>query len=154
LECGGLTPGCRGNEEKMISRSRKQVKKHRDGEIPVGSFSDIAFLLIIYFIVATSLMKVKTIQADLPSGEKATQTQSEKVPIVNLRGTETFFNDKPVSTAELGDRLAALDLRQKDESKRIILLESTRDTSYEAYFQALATISAHGGIVAIVEEEK
>ncbi len=138
----------------MISRSRKQIKKHRDGEIPVGSFSDIAFLLIIYFIVATSLMKVKTIQADLPSGEKATQAQTEKIPIVNLRGSEIFFNDKPVTLIQLEERLAALDLRQKDESKRIIMLESTRDTSYEAYFQALASISAEGGIVAIVEEEK
>jgi biopolymer transport protein ExbD len=138
----------------MIRRSRKQVKKHRDGEIPVGSFSDIAFLLIIYFIVATSLVKVKTIQADLPAGEKATQTQSEKTPIVNLRGAEVFFNDTSVSISELDERLAALDLKNKDESKRVIMLESTRDTTYEAYFQALATISANGGVIAPVEEEK
>lgn len=138
----------------MISRSKKQVKKHRDGEIPVGSFSDIAFLLIIYFLVATSLMKVKTIQADLPTGEKAQQAQSEKVPIVNLRGREMFFNDKPVTLIQLEDRLAALDLRQKDPSKRVIMLESTRETPYEAYFQALASISAQGGVVALVEEEE
>jgi biopolymer transport protein ExbD len=143
-----------GNRITMFGRSKKQIKKHRDGEIPVGSFSDIAFLLIIYFLVATSLVKVKSIQADLPSGEKATQAQSEKVPIVNLRGTEVFFNDKPVTILELGDRLGALDLRDKDDSRRVIMLESTRDTSYEAYFQALATISANGGVVAIVEEEK
>ena len=138
----------------MISRSRKQIKKHRDGEIPTGSFSDIAFLLIIYFLVATSLVKVKTIQADLPSGEKAAQAQSEKVPIVNLRGNEVFFNDKPVSFEDLEVRLAALDLPSQDSSKRIIMLESTRETPYQTYFQALASISANGGVVALVEEEK
>ena len=79
-----------------MAKMGKQSKKHRDGEIPVGSFSDIAFLLIIYFLVATSLTKLKSITADLPSGEKATQAQSTKTPIINLRGSETFFNDKMV----------------------------------------------------------
>ena len=135
----------------MKRRTRKQVKKHREGEIPTGSFSDIAFLLIVYFLVATSLVKVKTITADLPSGEKQTQAQSEKTPIVNLRGTDIFFNDKSVSIVDLGDRLAALELYAQDESKRVIMLESTETTPYESYFQALATISANGGIVAIVD---
>jgi biopolymer transport protein ExbD len=139
----------------MIRKSRKQIKKHRNGEIPTGSFSDIAFLLIIYFLVATSLVKVKTITADLPSGEKQSQAQVEKTPIVNLRGTEIFFNDKSVSIAELNDRLAALDLAlQEDSSKRVVMLESTRMTTYESYFQARATISANGGVVAIVEGDE
>jgi biopolymer transport protein ExbD len=81
----------------MSSKSRKQEKKHRSGTIPTDSFSDIAFLLIIYFLVATSLVKVKSITADLPSGEKAAQAQTEKTPSVNLRGSEIFFNDKQVN---------------------------------------------------------
>jgi len=55
-----------------MRKKYSKEKKHRSGEIPVGSFSDIAFLLIIYFLVATSLVKLKGITADLPSGEKAT----------------------------------------------------------------------------------
>jgi hypothetical protein len=34
------------------------------------------------------------------------------------------------------------------------MLESTNGTPYENYFQALAAISAHQGVVAIVEEDK
>lgn len=138
----------------MFKRNKSQGKKHRSGTIPTDSFSDIAFLLIIYFLVATSLVKVNTITADLPSGEKQAQAQIQKMPIVNLRGNEIFFNDKPVSLAELEARLAALDLAAQESSKRVIMLESTRETTYEAYFQALAAVSAQGGVVAIVEEEK
>jgi biopolymer transport protein ExbD len=138
----------------MRNRARKQVRKHRDGEIPTGSFSDIAFLLIIYFLVATSLMKVKTITADLPSGEKATQSQSTKTPIVNLRGSEIYFNDKLVSIPELEARLAALGLAEATGNAKVIMLESTKTTAYESYFQSLAAIAANGGVVAIVEEEK
>ncbi len=138
----------------MKKRSRKQHKKHREGDIPTGSFSDIAFLLIIYFLVATSLVKVKTITADLPTGEKQAQAQMDKTPIVNLRETDIFFNDKSVSIEELNARLAALELAEALGSKKVIMLESTRMTSYELYFQALAAISANGGVVALVEEDE
>lgn len=138
-----------------MSRKRySKEKKHRTGEIPTGSFSDIAFLLIIYFLVATTLVKVKSIAADLPSGEKATKSQSDKTPIVNLRGPEIFFNDKKVSVALLNDRLMKLDLAEKEPAKRVIMLESTKGTPYENYYQVLAAISAHQGVVAIVEDDK
>ena len=129
------------------------MKNRRSSDIPVDSFSDIAFLLIIYFMVATTLVKVKSITADLPSGEKSTQAKSEKTPIVNLRGGELFFSDKRVEIKELNERLAALDLPNQDGEKRVIMLEAAKGTPYENYFQALAAISANGGVVAIVENE-
>lgn len=137
-----------------MSKRQSGQKKRRGGSIPTDSFSDIAFLLIIYFMVATTLVKVKTIVADLPSGEKSAQSQSDKTPIINLRGNEVFLNDKPVSIDELDDRLAALELGKAAPEKRVIMLESTAGTPYEKYFRALSSISANGGVVALVEEEK
>ena len=137
-----------------MSKRYSKEKKHRTGGIPTDSFSDIAFLLIIYFLVATSLVKVNTITADLPSGEKSAQTESDKTPIVNLRGAEIFLNDKKLTIALLEERLAALELASKEPKDRVIMLESAKGTPYENYFQALAAISANGGVVAIVEEEK
>jgi biopolymer transport protein ExbD len=137
-----------------MPRRSRQEKKHRSGDIPTDSFSDIAFLLIIYFLVATTLIKVKSVTADLPAGEKSTQSQSDKTPIINLRGAEVFFNDKKTSMKELNERLAALELAKQEAEKRVIMLESAQGTPYENYFQALAAISAHDGVVAIVENEK
>ncbi|MDX1681060.1 MAG: biopolymer transporter ExbD [Akkermansiaceae bacterium] len=134
----------------MRKRDRGE-KKHREGEIPTGSFSDIAFLLIVYFIIATTLVKVKTITADMPAGEKSSQTQSDKTPIVNLRGEEIFLNDKPVDLVGLNERLAALELFDKEPEQRVIMLETARGTVYGNYFQAMAAISAHGGVIAIVK---
>jgi biopolymer transport protein ExbD len=129
------------------------VKNRRSSDIPVDSFSDIAFLLIIYFMIATTLVKVKSITADLPAGEKSTQAKSEKTPIINLRGGEVFFSDKPVKMDELNERLAALDLPNQDGEKRVIMLEAAKGTPYENYFKVLAAISSNGGVVAIVEDE-
>lgn len=135
-----------------MNRSKKE-KKNRNTTVPTDSFSDIAFLLIIYFLVATTIVKVKSITSDLPAGEKSTQVQSDKTPIVNLRGAEVFFNDKRVEISELNERLAALDLPNKNADKRVIMLESAKGTLYEIQFKVLASISANGGVVALVEEE-
>ena len=138
----------------MFRKKYSKEKKHRTGEIPTGSFSDIAFLLIIYFLVATTLVKVKSITADLPSGEKSNQSkQSDKTPTINLRGTEVFFNDTKMSFEMLNERLAALNLAEEPPAKRVILLESARGTLYDNYFQALAAISANNGVVALVEDD-
>ena len=138
----------------MRQKGQKRKKRQRDGEIPTNSFSDIAFLLIIYFLVATTLVKVKTITAEMPTGEKNAESQSDKTPTINLRAGDIHFNDKKIDIEELNIRLAELDLQAKDPSKRVILLESVDGTPYQDYFQALATISAHGGVVAIVEEDE
>ena len=98
------------------------------------------------------MMKLKGITADLPSGEKAEQAQSSKTPIVNLRGDQIFFNDKPVSIQELEARLAVLNLGEAQGNAKVIMLESTRDTPYQSYYEAMAAISEHGGVIAIVEE--
>ena len=138
-----------------MSKHRKKLEKqHRTGEIPTGSFSDIAFLLIIYFLVATTLVKVKSISADRPTGEKQSQTQLDKTPVVNLRGSDIFFSDKAVSVENLNARLAALKLAEQSPEERVIMLESTAATPYEVYFQVLAAISANGGVVALVEDEE
>ena len=122
--------------------------------MPVGAFSDIAFLLIIYFIVATTLVKARTVTADLPSGEKQADAQIDKTPTVILRGDDIYFSDKKVDIENLQQRLAALKLAQEQPNKRVVMLESTASTSYQVYFQVLATISASGGVVALVEEEE
>lgn len=137
-----------------MRKKSKREKKHREGEIPTGSFSDIAFLLIVYFIIATTLLKVKSITADMPAGEKSSQSQSDKTPIVNLRGEEIFLNDKPVDIVGLNERLAALELFDKEPKDRVIMLESARGTVYGNYFQAMASISANGGVIALVKEDE
>lgn len=136
-----------------MAGKRTAQEKRRVGGIPTDSFSDIAFLLIIYFLLATTMVKVKSIRADMPAGEKQSQAKLDKTPIVNLRGSEIFFSDKKVTLEELNARLAALNLAEQPGEKRVIMLEALRTTPYEVYFAALAAISANGGVVAIVEEK-
>jgi biopolymer transport protein ExbD len=140
----------------MRQRSRStRRQQRREREIDVGAFSDIAFLLIIYFMVATTLVKVKSVEAEMPSGETTQQAnQEDDTPTVTLVNGEFLFNDKPVALENLNERLAALNLKEKQGDARVILLECTSDTPYDLYFKALAAIAANGGVAAMIEEEK
>ena len=63
-------------------------KEKRELEIPTDSVSDIAFLLIIFFILTTTMSKLTGFTAELPSGA-ASQQQAAKTDAktdVNSRG--------------------------------------------------------------------
>jgi biopolymer transport protein ExbD len=127
-------------------------KKVREVDIPVASFSDLAFLLIIFFIVATTLQKTTGIVADIPTGEK-TEQKSEKTTIVNINDGAVMVNDQPVTIEELKAKLAEMDLAAKTGNDKVIMLETKGDVTYQIYFEVLSSISAAGGVVAIVKED-
>jgi biopolymer transport protein ExbD len=139
----------------MGRRRDRKKKKHRDGEIPVGSFSDIAFLLIVYFLVATTLVKVKGVSVDMPSGEESSNaSDNDKTPTVMMKGAEIYFKDKPITFDELMVRLDALNLKEAEGQEKVIMLESTDETSYQDYYKVMAAISKKGGVIALVEVEE
>lgn len=134
-------------------RRKKHHKERRRADVPVSAFADIAFLLIIYFVLATTLIQVSGVVTDIPSGEKAETNQEEETPTVQLDGERVFLNDERVSMKELRRRLAALHLHRKTEDEKVILLEAHGDVKYQSYFDVMASISAAGGVTAILQEE-
>jgi biopolymer transport protein ExbD len=121
-------------------------------EIPVGSFSDIAFLLIVFFIVATTLEKVNGVQTDIPSGQKS-QSQPVKSPTIQLHDERIAFNEEAVTIDVLRVRLAALDLKAKKGDGKVVVVEATGKVPYQLYFDTMATVTAAGGAIAIVKPE-
>ena len=131
-------------------------KETKELEIPTDSVSDIAFLLIIFFILTTTLSKLSGFTAELPSADasqkQATKTDA-KTPSVQLAGGKLLFNEQEVSLQTLQDRLLDLRLGSKDGEEKVVLLEAGGKVEYQTYYAAMAAISTAGGVVAIVEEE-
>lgn len=130
----------------MFSRRREAE------ELPVSSFSDIAFLLIIFFILVTSLEQFAGFEANIPSGEKSEQTQTDEMPTIKLHNGIINYNENVLSIEELRGQLTAMNLREKAEDKRIVLLEASGQVPYQPYYEVMAAISAAGGVVGIVQE--
>jgi biopolymer transport protein ExbD len=129
----------------------------RDLEIPTDSVSDIAFLLIIFFILTTTLSKLSGFTAELPSADasqKQTAATDTKTPTVQLVSGKLLFNEQEVSLDALRDRLLDLQLGKKEGQDKVVMLEAAGKVDYQTYYAAMAAISAAGGVVAIVEEEE
>lgn len=120
--------------------------------LPVNSFADIAFLLIVFFVIASTLSQTRGIVADIPSGEKS-ESKDDKTTILQLHEDRMTFNDKVVTLHTLRERLAELELGEKEEEAKIVLLEAVGNVEYETYFGAMTAISAAGGVIAIVKED-
>ncbi len=122
--------------------------------IPTDSFADIAFLLIIYFILATTFMTYQGLTTQLPSGEKTQQQTKEEPPTVRLTGDQIHWGKQPVDMPSLRGKLKEMDLPAKDDSDRVIMLEATANVNWQNYSEALAAIAAAGGVPGIAMDEE
>lgn len=129
-------------------------KKKTETTVSTDSLSDIAFLLIIFFILATSIQRIAGFQTDLPSGNRDEQTQKadDKTPTVGLKDGRITFNEAEVSLPELRRKLLALRLAERSEERRVILLDSAPDIGYQRYFEVMAIITAANGVIGILTE--
>jgi len=130
----------------------KVRRKKRESAVPTDSMSDIAFLLIIFFILTTSIRKLTGFKTDLPTADKSVATQ--KTPTVQLNGGQVRWDDKVISFAELKQKLGDLKLENKPKNERVVLLDSGPDVVYQNYFEVMSMITAASGVVGILEEEK
>lgn len=131
--------------------NKKRKRKSSVPGIPVNSFSDIAFLLIVFFVVASSLTKTRGVISDFPSGE-ISDVKQDKTTVVQLTANRMTLDDSEVGIEELRRKLAEMRLHDQDDDARIILLEATEDVNYQLYYSAMTAISGAGGFVAVVKE--
>ena len=136
-----------------MAKKKKTRKKRGIPEIPVSSFADIAFLLIIFFLVATTMDRMTGNVSELPKGETNDQ-QQEKTPTVQLHHDKITFQDSELTIAELREKLAELKLHEREGDAKVIVFEATGEVKYQDYFDAMCTISAAGGVIAIVKEDE
>ena len=137
----------------------KRLGKKKEGDIEpdLTSFSDIANLLIIFFILTTSMAHPWGRRVDMPSASTPPEKSSEQsdTPTVNIFAdkltlAEGSGKDHEVTMDELRSFLWKQDFRNKDEKKRSVALETQPDVPYERYYQVATAIAETGGVVAIL----
>jgi len=103
------------------------------------STADISFMLLIFFLVTTSMDVDKGLLRQLPSPEpqkKEQQTVVDKANLMELRltaGDTLLVNGKPMKVSQLKEETIRFVHRQG--KKHLISIESDRDADYNLYFQ-------------------
>ena len=134
-------------------------KKQGDIEPDLTSFSDIANLLIIFFILTTTLSRPWGRRVDMPGASTPPQTSSQQsdTPTINLMRDRVTFSDggskeREVTMSELRKLLWQKNFPSLDEKKRSVSVETANDVPYERYYQVVTAIAAAGGVVAILSD--
>ena len=103
------------------------------------STADISFMLLIFFLVTTSMDVDKGLLRQLPSPEpqkKEQQTVVDKANLMELRltaGDTLLVNGKPMKVSQLKEE--TIRFVHRLGKKHLISIESERDADYNLYFQ-------------------
>jgi len=122
-------------------------------EVNAGSMADIAFLLLIFFLVTTTIVSDSGILVRLPvwDDESIAQEISDKntFTIKINRHDELLVEQTPTELKDLKDKLKEFTMNPlgrtdlpDSPNKAVISLQNDRGTSYEMYLQVYNEIKA------------
>ena len=125
------------------------------GDIDVTSFSDLAFLLIVFFVLTTTFLRPHGASVSIPSQTNDPERKSSfEPPTVNLSADKLLLDGKAITLEALRDHLLELKLDQQADERKTIILDSAADVPFQRYFRVVTAVSRAGGILAILEGEE
>ncbi len=137
-----------------MKRSRK--KKRKAIPVPIASMGDIAFLLIIFFLVCSEVSKDRSdLDVTLPLSEYVEKTKAQVVARVAVdKEGDIYFDGTLVDNAkdvEWGVR--ALLTSTVTDDQRHVQFKCDSDSPKEVFEPVLKAIAAGGGIIEAVGEK-
>lgn len=138
----------------------EKKRKRSAGILDAGSMADISFLLLIFFLVTTTMDTDKGIPMVLPErgGEAKINPKNITKVLVNDIG-DILFDNKIVTDADLQELLESRIKERGYDSdgkpKLIVSIKTDRNTDYERYITVLDIVKESGATkISIAEPEK
>ena len=131
-------------------RIARKPREFRD--VDVTSFADLAFLLIIFFILTTTFSKSMGVSVMIPaSSQDEAQKPDEEYPTVAVGPDTLQFRDETLTMEAFREALKKMNLKARPESERVLIVECAPEVTYDRYYQVVTAIAHEGGILALVE---
>ena len=128
-------------------------KKNRESEIPMASLADIAFLLLIFFLVTTTIDVDKGIGLTLPGKGEETEVRSKNITNLFINSlNQVLLDNEEVRVNEVHTVI----LQKIQENPNLIVsVKTARETTYDTYIQILDELKvANATRISIAEPEK
>ncbi len=129
-------------------------REYQEPEINLASLVDIAFLLLIFFILTTTFVKTSGNKLSIPSGSTDSSKRQEKQITVSVKPGEIRYgeNSQVVTIETLRELLEKENFLGKDPSQRTVILDADKAVVYDEYFQVVMAIAKANGVVALVDQ--
>jgi biopolymer transport protein ExbD len=133
---------------------KKSAKDRLKNEVNAGSMADIAFLLLIFFLVTTTIVEDKGVLVQLPPWSEdepdITKLKTRNVfsVLVNannellVRGEPTDIKDLREDCKEFIMNPQKLDNLAENPKKAIVSMKNDRGTKYKAYLEVYNEVKA------------
>ena len=115
-------------------------------ELNTTSTADISFMLLVFFLVTSSMDSDKGLGRKLPPVDEQQQEQrdihrSDVLQITINAHDSLFCDDQPVTHAELQEQVERF-VASRQTDRHMIAVQTDRKTSYHAYFEMQNTVVA------------
>ena len=129
-------------------------KKKKSPEIPTDSQADIAFLLLIFFLVTTTIDVDKGIGLTLPDprgAEKKIRSNNITNLLIN-EGGQVLLDQQQVAVPQIREIIKT---KIAENPKIIVSVKTVRNTPYDIYIQVLDQLKlANAKKISIAEPER
>ena len=123
-------------------------------EPPALATGDIAFNLIVFFLVCASVQPDSGRKQEIPRSEKEQKEQQVKNIEVSLTAKTVAINGVAVSVAKFASRLER-DLSTKSRpGDKVVVVKSAKDTPYHFWILVTGLIEQAGGTITLQLEEE
>ena len=126
----------------MIKKRESRVSP----EIPTASMADIAFLLIVFFLVTTTMNQDKGLSLHLPPVGETKEVQSKNILNVwiNARDQLAFFENDQLTPIPSGQLQSQIKERMAENDKLIISVKTERGATYRTFVDVLDELKMAG----------
>jgi len=110
-------------------------KRTREVQIPTSSMADIAFLLLTFFLVTTSLDMDKGLQLTLPPKGEARPIPKRNIAslMINQSG-EVLLDEEEIPIANIKETIR---LRLAQNDRLLVSIQTARETQYQTFVSVL-----------------
>jgi biopolymer transport protein ExbD len=137
-----------------MKAKRGKIEMH--SEPPSVLMVDIAFNLLIFFVVCASNEPQDGRKQDIPGADsKNSQKQAQAAENIDVHLTRSTasINGSPVRQVDFTPKLKELLKGRAKPEERIVVVKSSPDTPYDHWINVTGLIEAAGGIITLQMEE-
>lgn len=117
---------------------------------PACASSDIAFTLIIFFLVCAAVQPETGMSQALPKTEEKSEERDQSKNLeVSITPSSIVLNGSPLQLPEFARRLSAELKKKTREQDRIVVVKSAPDTPYPVWIGVSRAIDEAGGVLTL-----
>ena len=132
---------------KMPRRNR-----NRGVAVPLTSMGDIAFLLLIFFILCSNFIKESGIQHEPPVSPDVKTVKEGKVSVIIDRNGDIYLQGQKAPSADIADAVEALLAGRDGDDARLVVFRCDKGVDKSVFEPVIDAIARAGGTIVAVGE--